>query len=73
MVGCLATAVDVVATDRVTGLDVVKRIARNNERGAEGLPLGVQIVAPHWREDVVLAVMRAVENSVNFQSYQAAR
>jgi amidase len=27
----------------------------------EGLPLGVQIVARPWREDVVLAVARHVE------------
>jgi fatty acid amide hydrolase len=30
-------------------------------RGSAGLPLGVQVVARHWREDVALAVMGAIE------------
>jgi fatty acid amide hydrolase len=35
--------------------------ARRNEAGSAGLPLGVQVTARHWREDVVLATMRALE------------
>jgi len=31
------------------------------DRGSEGLPVGVQVAARPWREDVVLAVMKAVE------------
>ena len=31
---------------------------------AKGLPLGVQIVGRPWREDVVLALARAVEGSM---------
>jgi Asp-tRNA(Asn)/Glu-tRNA(Gln) amidotransferase A subunit family amidase len=26
-----------------------------------GLPIGVQVTADYWREDVVLAVMKAIE------------
>ncbi|MDJ0756481.1 MAG: amidase [Ardenticatenaceae bacterium] len=29
---------------------------------ADGLPIGVQVVAPPWREDIVLAVMQQIEN-----------
>lgn len=29
---------------------------------ADGLPIGVQIVAPPWREDIVLAIMQQIEN-----------
>ena len=29
---------------------------------AAGLPIGVQVVGRHWKEDVVLAVMAALEN-----------
>jgi fatty acid amide hydrolase len=34
---------------------------RRTEEGSAGLPVGVQVVARHWREDVVLAVMKALE------------
>jgi amidase len=30
----------------------------------DGLPIGVQIVAKPWREDIVLAVMGAVEGAL---------
>ena len=32
--------------------------------GSAGLPVGVQVVARHWREDVALAVMAAIERNV---------
>ena len=54
-------------TQRDVGWDVAKRTARKAERGSEGLPLGVQVVAPHWREDIVLAVMYAIENEIEFR------
>jgi fatty acid amide hydrolase len=43
------------------GRDIVERTARDVVRGSAGLPLGVQVVARHWREDVALAVMGAIE------------
>lgn len=43
------------------GRDIVERTAREVVRGSAGLPLGVQVVARHWREDVALAVMGAIE------------
>ncbi len=59
----------VVATTRVgsaeppryAGRDLVERTAATVIQGSAGLPLGVQVAARHWREDVVLAVMRAIE------------
>lgn len=51
-------------TDRSPGLDVVERLVRQNERGSVGLPVGVQVVAPWWREDLVLAAMAAIEHRV---------
>ena len=48
-------------TDRPRTLDVVDREARKTEDGSAGLPVGVQVAARHWREDVVLAVMAALE------------
>lgn len=52
-------------TDRRPGIDVVERLARRNERGSAGLPVGVQVVAPWWREDLVLAAMAAIEARVD--------
>ncbi len=51
-------------SDRRPGVDVVARLARGNERGSAGLPVGVQVVAPWWREDLVLAAMAAIEDGV---------
>jgi fatty acid amide hydrolase len=41
----------------------VVRSARHVESGSTGLPIGVQVLARHWREDVVLAVMGALERA----------
>ncbi len=48
-------------SDRTVGRDMAEIVARSVERGSEGLPVGVQVVSRHWREDIVLAVMRAIE------------
>jgi fatty acid amide hydrolase len=48
-------------TDRLRTRDVVDREAIKTEDGSAGLPVGVQVAARHWREDVVLAVMAALE------------
>ena len=52
-------------SDRAPGADVVERLARRSERGSAGLPVGVQVVAPWWREDLVLAAMGAIEARVD--------
>jgi len=46
---------------RKAGRDLVDKTAAAVERGSSGLPIGVQVVARHWREDVALAVMAALE------------
>ena len=48
-------------TDRPRSMDRVERAARETEVGSAGLPVGVQVAARHWREDIVLAVMAALE------------
>jgi fatty acid amide hydrolase len=48
-------------SDRPRTRDRVDREARKTEDGSAGLPVGVQVAARHWREDVVLAVMAALE------------
>jgi fatty acid amide hydrolase len=51
-------------SDRQTGGDFVERQARKVESGSAGLPVGVQIAARHWREDIALALMSAVEKGM---------
>ncbi len=48
-------------SERQVGRDSVERAARAVETGSAGLPVGVQVVAHHWREDIVLAIMAALE------------
>lgn len=50
-------------SDRAAGRGPVVRKALEVERGSAGLPVGVQVVARPWREDVVLAVMAAIEEA----------
>ncbi len=51
-------------SDRPASLDVVERAALETERGSAGLPVGVQVAARLWREDLVLAAMAAIEHGV---------
>lgn len=46
---------------RSSSRDIVDRLTVDCDHGSEGLPVGVQVAARHWREDVVLEVMRALE------------
>jgi fatty acid amide hydrolase len=47
--------------DRPESTDLIERTARAGEIGSVGLPVGVQVVARHWREDVAFAVMDTLE------------
>jgi hypothetical protein len=55
-------------SDRPPSRDLVERTARKVEKGSAGLPVGVQVAARHWREDIVLAVMSALEEYFRQQS-----
>ena len=48
-------------SDRMPGVDVSEREARRCEQQSAGLPVGVQVIARHEREDVVLRVMNTLE------------
>ncbi|MGD8398327.1 MAG: amidase family protein, partial [Anaerolineae bacterium] len=54
-------------SDRAPSRDAADKTARRVEENSAGLPVGVQVVGRHWREDVVLAVMAALE-----QHFQAS-
>jgi fatty acid amide hydrolase len=49
-------------SDRETSKDMADITARNVEEGSAGLPVGVQVVARHWREDIVLKLMAVLED-----------
>lgn len=49
-------------SDRAARRDLVVKKALRTEAGSAGLPVGVQVAARHWREDIALAVMRALED-----------
>jgi fatty acid amide hydrolase len=52
-------------SDRSDSRDAALKAARVAEQGSAGLPVGVQVVARHWREDLVLAAMQAIETEVS--------
>jgi len=59
-------------SERPTSSDLVERAAARCERDSSGLPIGVQVVAPPWREEVVLAVMHAIEAAAPAPGERAA-
>lgn len=54
-------------SDRPDSSEKSEQSARIVEQGSIGLPIAVQIAAPHWREDVVLALLGALENQFRGQ------
>lgn len=54
-------------SDRQPGNSPIERTAYKIEQGSAGLPIGVQVAARHWREDVVLAVMLMLEQHFKSQ------
>jgi fatty acid amide hydrolase len=51
--------------NRPQARDEVLRKAKMTDEGSVGLPVGVQVSSLPWREDVALAVMGAIEKSVD--------
>ncbi|MFQ5433680.1 MAG: amidase family protein, partial [Anaerolineae bacterium] len=52
-------------SDRKVSRDLADIVAQRVEQGSAGLPVGVQVVARHWREDVALAVMAELTGVVS--------
>jgi len=53
-------------SERAPSKQLSEQTASKVEQESVGLPVGVQVAARHWREDIVLAVMAAIEE--HFQS-----
>jgi fatty acid amide hydrolase len=60
-------------SDRKPSKDPIEQMAAKVEKGSVGLPVGVQVAAAWWREDIVLAVMGALEKHFKAQSDYPAR
>jgi len=54
-------------SDRIVDKDLADITAQKVEEGSAGLPVGVQVVARHWREDIALAVMATLEKQFRQQ------
>jgi fatty acid amide hydrolase len=52
-------------SSREKSRDTVLQRAKETDSGSVGLPVGVQVSALPWREDVVLAIMGAIEKSAS--------
>lgn len=50
-------------TDRPPSRELAFKRASEVEEGSRGLPIGVQVAGKPWREDVVLALMGALEEA----------
>ncbi len=50
---------------RPRAIDMMDRAARRTDRDSAGLPVGVQVAARPHREDLILAVMAAVEGALS--------
>ena len=60
-------------SDRLPSKDAAEQAAQQVEQNSAGLPVGVQVVAHHWREDVVLALMAALEQAFSLRPDYPAR
>jgi len=54
-------------SDHPDSRDLVDRTARKSEENSAGLPVGVQVVARHWRDDRVLELMAELERHFRTQ------
>jgi len=53
---------------RAASRDMVYAAVNKVERNSAGLPIGVQLIARPWREDIALAAMQAIETAASARS-----
>ena len=61
------------ADTKLGKLDIIERTATKVLKNSAGLPIGVQVIGRHWREDTVLAVMTVLEKHFKAQPDYPAR
>eukprot|EP00347_Sterkiella_histriomuscorum_P007539 403348534 len=47
--------------------DAVTKGMRRSAQGSDGLPIGVQLATPKWKDEECLALMKILEDAVNFK------
>jgi Amidase len=47
--------------------DLITKKCRDSVKDSAGLPIGVQVAAPRWKDEECLAVMKILEELVNFK------
>ena len=46
--------------------DILHRLIHSGTQGAIGLPLNVQVIGKPWHEEMVLRVMKELEEAANY-------
>ena len=46
--------------------DILYRLIRSGTKGATGLPLNVQVIGKPWHEEMVLFIMKELEELANY-------
>lgn len=46
--------------------DILTRKIRHTMQGSKGMPVGIQMAAPKWKDEVLLAAMKILENEVQY-------
>ena len=59
-IACIGTVEESESNRQFSSIDIAERQANQCMKAAKGLPLSVQIAAPAWREDIVLAIIDAL-------------
>lgn len=47
--------------------DHITKTIRKTMAGSEGMPIGIQVSAPKWKDEVCIAAMKLLEESLNFK------
>ena len=37
-------------------------------RGSAGMPIGIQVVAPKWKDEVCIAGMKIIDNEIQYRN-----
>jgi Asp-tRNA(Asn)/Glu-tRNA(Gln) amidotransferase A subunit family amidase len=55
-----------------TQRDSLARLVAKSIVGSQGLPVGVQVMTPMWKDEKCIEIMREIERGVNFQEKPAS-
>jgi fatty acid amide hydrolase len=47
--------------------DMITNRIRTTMRGSAGMPIGIQVAAPKWKDEVCLAAMKILDSEIKFE------